>query len=284
MTFYSAVSKPHNSNPILPTKKEKSSFGHVLDSGTGNHSLRWIASLIHHSGSEVRPSVESYTAVTADESMRQKVLKEAETLQISSHGSIIIGDWASTTNILCENQTYDTILADYLIGSIDGFAPYFQDCVLERLCRHLKVGGKLYIVGLEPVPDQVKGDGDIVCRVRKVRDACILLAGHRCYREYPQTWMHRQITSYSSGNKKLKILSTTQFPILYSHSSICRQINVAKSKLSLFPSQTLANEMRVVLEDLEKESLEKTRRSKNGRLTVGFDYVVAAELYEDEEA
>lgn len=26
---------------------------------------------------------------------------------------------------------------------------------------------------------------EIICKVRKIRDACILLAGHRCYREYP---------------------------------------------------------------------------------------------------
>jgi len=38
-----------------------------------------------------------------------------------------------------------------------------------------------------------------------------------------------------------------------------------------------------VLDGLEKESLEVTRRSKDGRITLGFDYVVVAEKPMEEE-
>ena len=37
---------------------------------------------------------------------------------------IVIGNWRDD-NFL-KDRVFDTVLADYLIGAIDGFAPYFQ--------------------------------------------------------------------------------------------------------------------------------------------------------------
>jgi hypothetical protein len=113
-------------------------FGRLLDAGTGSHSLRWIASLIHRED----VSLEDYTAITADQQMRQTVLKDAQKLQIEDCGKVLIGNWATTETetedgtdaknpesdvvakeiiiesdtMLCKGQLYDTILADYLIG------------------------------------------------------------------------------------------------------------------------------------------------------------------------
>ena len=74
-------------------------------------------------------------------------------------------------------------------------------------------------------------------------DACILLSGERCYREYPLQWIVRQITdkqatnnNNSDSNSKqqqkplLKLVETQKFPILYRHSTIVKQINVARNK------------------------------------------------------
>lgn len=61
---------------------------------------------------------------------------------------------------------------------MDGFSPYYQDLIFSRLSQHLHPKhGRLYIVGLNPIPDKVDGDGQIICEVTKLRDACILLAG-----------------------------------------------------------------------------------------------------------
>ena len=139
----------------------------------------------------------------------------------------------------------------------------------------LKPGGRLYVVGLEPIPDSDDGDANVICKVRRIRDACILLAGHRCYREYPVDWIHRQFnTTMSPG---MRLLRTSKFPILYRHATIVKQINVARSKFKFFPNPETADAMRKVLDDLEVESLEATQRSPNGRLQLGFDYVVSAE-------
>jgi hypothetical protein len=130
---------------------------------------------------------------------------------------------------------------------------------------------RLYIIGLQPVPDSAEGEGNIICKVRQTRDACILLAGHRCYREYPVEWIHRQIKS----NPELDLLSTTNFPILHRHQTILSQINVGRSKFKYFDTPELAHEMGKVLDDLEQQSLEATQRV--GRIRLGFDYIVTAE-------
>lgn len=246
-------------------------FGRILDSGTGLHSLRWIATLADTKG------MSSFTAITADEKMRRSVQQEADHLEVSHLGNIVIGNWFGAEPlderlIMSEGEKYDTILADYLIGAMDGFSPYEQDQMVLKLSKLLKPGGRLYIVGLEPLPDTAPGDANIICKIRQVRDACILLAGHRCYREYPVRWVERQINHERVG---LRLMQTNTFPILYRHATIVNQINVARSKLPFFPSQELANSMKAVLDDLEQQSLQAT--NEGGRIRLGFDYVVTAE-------
>ena len=269
-------------------------LGDVLDAGTGSHSLRWMASVLHRdrlleslgddcgatttttTTTAPRVSMRSYTAVTADDAMRKRVYEEARELGVEGMGDVVIGNWNDDS--LLTGRKYDTILADYLVGAIDGFSPYFQDLALSRLCRHLKSGGRMYVIGLQPVPDAVVGDGDVFCRITKVRDACILLAGHRCYREYPVDWIERHMM-----NAGLDVVTTRTYPIRYDHPTMVRQINVGRSKLKFFPSKGMAKEMGLVLDGLEKESLEVTRRQKDGRITLGFDYVVVAEKSNEEE-
>mmetsp|Transcript_8452 Transcript_8452/g.24433 ORF Transcript_8452/g.24433 Transcript_8452/m.24433 type:complete len:90 (+) Transcript_8452:522-791(+) len=44
---------------------------------------------------------------------------------------VVIGNWDDETFL--EGEVYDVILADYLIGAMDGFSPYTQDLIFERL-------------------------------------------------------------------------------------------------------------------------------------------------------
>lgn len=266
-------------------------FGRFLDAGTGSHSLGWIASLVHREhllehtdhgeSSAPRATLTSYTAVTADETMRRRVVDAATALGVEGAGDVIVGNWQAGAEAdgsggadaaLLEGRTYDTILADYLVGAIDGFAPYFQDQVFRRLRPHLAPGGRLYVVGLQPIPDSVPGDADIFCKITKARDACILLAGHRCYREYPLDWIKRHVEGAG-----MTVVESRQYPIRYDQFTLTRQINVGRSKLKLFSSKGMAREMGKVLDDLEKESAKVIKRQSDGRVTLGFDYVVVAE-------
>eukprot|EP00537_Pseudo-nitzschia_pungens_P008144 CAMPEP_0172360420 /NCGR_PEP_ID=MMETSP1060-20121228/4443_1 /TAXON_ID=37318 /ORGANISM="Pseudo-nitzschia pungens, Strain cf. cingulata" /LENGTH=343 /DNA_ID=CAMNT_0013082403 /DNA_START=215 /DNA_END=1246 /DNA_ORIENTATION=- len=299
-------------------------FGSFLDAGTGLHSLRWIATLGAEFDEEGTKNMTDFTAVTADEGMRSNVQKEVDELGISHLGKVVIGNWFPPDNDDKQSlasidavdgdgdgddddangettKLYDTILADYLIGAMAGFPPghYSQDRMIEKLARRLKPGGRLYIVGLEPIPDEYdppSAPQNIICKVRQVRDACILLAGDRCYREYPRDWIERQVArlattrisptdnaDHSDALPRLKHIGSKEFPILYRHHTIVKQINVARSKLSRFPSRGLANEMRKTLDDLEKQSYAATEKIQRGRrVELGFDYVVTAERIVDE--
>ena len=130
----------------------------------------------------------------------------------------------------------------------------------------------MYIIGLQPIPDRAPGDANIFCKITKVRDACILLANHRCYREYPLDWIERHV-----ARAGMRVVESRTYPIRYTHETMVRQINVGRSKLKLFPSPSMATEMGKVLDDLERESLEVTKRQADGRITLGFDYVIVAE-------
>jgi hypothetical protein len=295
---YLIANNTNNNDEIDDSDSPAVSFGDFLDAGTGSHSLRWVASIIHRdrlllaakqskkaqsnngqqssstttAAAAPRVTMNSYTAITADESMRRRVHDEATELNITNYGDIIIGNWEDTA--LLAGNMYDTIIADYLIGAMDGFAPYYQDVIFERLIQHLRPGGCLFVIGLQPIPDsQQGGDGDVFCRITKVRDACILLANHRCYREYPLEWITRQINRIPT----LHVTSTQKFPINYTYETMVRQINVGRSKLSYFGSKGLAKEMGGLLDELEKESYTVTKRQKDGKVTIGFDYIVVAE-------
>jgi hypothetical protein len=74
------------------------------------------------------------------------------------------------------------VVADYLVGAIDGFAPYTQDMIWRRLAKHMRAEARMYVIGMQPIPDFADSPGDLVVDVTRIRDACILLAGHRCYR------------------------------------------------------------------------------------------------------
>lgn len=45
---------------------------------------------------------------------------------------MVIGNWRDE-NFL-KDRVFDTVLADYLVGAIDGFAPYFQ----VKSCRPMQ--------------------------------------------------------------------------------------------------------------------------------------------------
>ena len=177
-------------------------FGRVLDAGTGWSSMDWLRHLVTN---KEEFGVTGWTAVTACESMAKDLKGYAE-----AHGmndinkmnastsdtnvdGVIFGNWfepqtggceieTSNSAALLEGELYDTILVDYLIGAIDGYTPYLQDCIFDRLKKYLKPGGKMYLAGLEPIPEKEPGPADILCQTKRIRDTCILLSGDRCYR------------------------------------------------------------------------------------------------------
>jgi hypothetical protein len=94
-------------------------WGKFLDAGTGVHSLKWLQKI----------NTESWTAITADHGMKRNC--EAAGINIRPVDSILVGNWMD--DAFCESLgKFDTILADYLIGAVDGFSPYTQDLIMHR--------------------------------------------------------------------------------------------------------------------------------------------------------
>jgi len=111
-------------------------------------------------------------------------------------------------------------------------------------------------------------------KVTRLRDACILLAGHRCYREHPRTWVERQLAAHG-----FKVLGTEELPILYSEHAVRRQLNVARTKLPLFKDARLKAAMKASIDELDRRvAATIATQHPSKRIKQGFDYVIAAEI------
>jgi hypothetical protein len=217
-------------------------WGDVLDAGTGEHSLGWVASL----------PARSITAVTV-EAWRMPGLRA-----LAPGANVLLGEWTDPT--LLYGQTFDQVLVDYVLGAIDGHAPYFQYDYLERLRPHVR--GRVYLVGLEPPPR----DGSVLDEVCRVRDACILLAGHRCYREYPRALVMRWLERAG-----FRVRDTQDFPNRIGPRFVNGQLDVALRKTKLFRDRALAAAMEATIADVRARALDR------GEVIWGADYVVAAD-------
>ncbi len=216
-------------------------WGDVLDAGTGAHSLGWLATL----------PTRSLTAVTVED------WRLGELPTIAPRARIVRGRWTDPT--LLHDETFDQVLVDYVIGAIDGHEPYFQYDYLARLRPHCR--GAVYLVGLEPPPR----DGSLLDQVCRVRDACILLGGHRMYREYPCELVRRWLEAAG-----MHVTDVRVFPNRIGARFVNGQLDVAKRKLPLFTDQALARAMEGQIESLRASALAQ------GERTWGADYVIAA--------
>ncbi len=232
-------------------------WGDFLDAGTGRHSLQWVSTL----------DTARWTAVTGAQVMARQV-QRAVGARMRAQDRIVQGNWSDSA--LLAGEQYDTVLADYLLGALDGFAPYGQYQLFRRL-RPL-VGRRLYVVGLEPYVPYFAQDpaGQIICELGRVRDACLLLANERPYREYPLDWALAHIEQ--SG---LRILDVQRFPIRYGKRFIDSQVDMCRTRLARFADAAVAGAMRQQLETLRERAL--ALDAELDGLRHGFDYLIAAE-------
>lgn len=112
----------------------------------------------------------------------------------------------------------------------------------NRLTKHLNPGGRLYFINMNPIPDE---PGNVISEIRRARDACILLAGDKPYREFPLSWMERHLQK-----NNMKVIGVKSYSIIHTENSAIRQINVGRSKINHM-SPILKNPMISYLNDLE---------------------------------
>lgn len=232
-------------------------WGAFLDAGTGTHSIDWVGSL----------ATERWTAVSGAEAHAAQTA-DAIAAKRRATDRIVVGNWADPS--LLAGERYDTVLADYLLGAIDGFAPYFQHRLFTRL-RPL-VGRRLYVVGLEPyvVGEPDNAEGRIVWEIGRFRDACLLLAGEQPYREYPSQWAvdHLEASGY-------RVIAAKRYANRYKERFVNSQMDMCAPRLAKIADRGLAKMLAARGEALRAEALALVA-SANG-LRHGFDYILAAE-------
>ena len=239
----------------LETWHGKQHWGTVLDTGTGEHSLRWLLGL----------PTDSVTAITASPQRRNRL----ETLfekELRPKDFVLEGNWLN--QLFMQETRFDVVLADYLLGAVEGYAPYFQDILFSRLHRHCR--STLYIIGQEPFSKKpTTPQGKLVDEVVRLRDACILLAGHNCYREYPRSWVIRSLQS--SG---FIVCQQKVFPIRINESYLHRQLQVCQNKLAFFRNKMIAREISFHITELKQRvsNLLPNHRS----FFFGEDYAIQA--------
>eukprot|EP00633_Aureoumbra_lagunensis_P007857 CAMPEP_0197309064 /NCGR_PEP_ID=MMETSP0891-20130614/7615_1 /TAXON_ID=44058 ORGANISM="Aureoumbra lagunensis, Strain CCMP1510" /NCGR_SAMPLE_ID=MMETSP0891 /ASSEMBLY_ACC=CAM_ASM_000534 /LENGTH=286 /DNA_ID=CAMNT_0042793931 /DNA_START=61 /DNA_END=921 /DNA_ORIENTATION=+ len=248
-------------------------YGTILDAGTGGHSLKWLVTL---------PNVEKILAVSADlKSGEGKGANELRYLLNEERGDQLIEtSWCSSSkDKKIEPSSINTILCDYLLGSLDGFTPYEQDLLFSEMKSLLKPNGILHVVGLNPVYTLLTQSSymsltqgqRLVVDVARLRDACILLAGHRPYREFPIHWVTRQLERDGFS----LIHQPKQYTVLWKLSNIKIQLDVARRKLDYFQDVHLAGAMRARINNLETKA--KVLGQGSG-IPYGYDYVLSAQL------
>lgn len=232
-------------------------WGAVLDAGTGRSSLRWLAA----------QDTIRWTAVTGSQRMAQTAREQAG-VEPRAQDRLIVGNWMDQQ--LLAGECYDTVLADYLLGAMDGFAPYWQDRLFKRL-RPL-IGGRLYVIGLEPyVPFNAQTPaGRLVVEIGRLRDACLLMAGQRPYREYPLDWVLRHLELAG-----LRALDVERIPIRYGERFINSQLDLCSESVGKLHDRALAVSLQSHIAQLRDRALGLAQAE--GGLRHGHDYIVVAE-------
>ncbi len=243
--LFDAIERFHGDRP----------WGRVLDAGTGEHSLGWLLSQPHA----------GVTAITGAPS-REEAMKATFAKQLTAQDRVLTGNWTDPT--LLHGESFDVVLADYLLGAMDGFAPYFQDQLFGRLAPLVR--GRLYVVGLEPIPYRADTEGGrIIVEINRLRDACILLANHRCYREYPREWVVRNLEGHGYTVEEVETIG-----IVYKQRYVDGQLDVCRRKLPYIKDKRLSAELSRHIEQLRARA--HHHLEVHGDIPFGSDTVIAA--------
>ncbi len=243
---FAFIQSYHASNP----------WGSVLDAGTGESSLRWILNL---------PTTQ-WTAVSGAEGWKTS-LQAAFGEQFREQDRILVDNWTDPSFL--EGEVFDVVLADYLLGAIERFAPYFQSQLWKRL-KPL-VGGHLYIVGQEPphLQEPKTVGGQLVQRINRLRDTCMTLAGQTPFREYPMDWVCRSL-----GEAGFVVETSHTFPLKLGAQYLDSMLDVSLRLLPEIPGDFLREGLSKEIVQMRQEALSLSETFWG--IQFGTDYVVVA--------
>ena len=232
-------------------------YGRVLDAGTGDRSMRWLMTL----------DTDSITAVTAAPA-HAKLVQRTVGDKLRPQDRLLVGNW--TEPGLLAGEQFDTVLADYLLGAIEGFAPFFQTSIFARL-RPLTTK-RLYVTGMEPYVVRKPDDeaGALIWEIGRYRDSCLMLAGQQPYREFPLEWVLGQLQVAG-----FKPVAARKFPLNLNAKFVNGQLDLCKPHLQRLADKALAKSLMAHGEELRGRALPYIEA--HGSLTHGFAHAIAAD-------
>ena len=143
---------------LLP---DQASLGDVLDAGTGYESFRWLQAA--RNGQH-----DTLTAVTMDPTL---VAALGDKSSAQPDNRVLVGNLDSPE--MLKGMSFDVILADFLLAAIEGFAPYQQEALLQKVMGLLRPDGVLLVVAQQPEDQvsplrtpQLEATADVVRAVR----------------------------------------------------------------------------------------------------------------------
>jgi len=249
-------------------------WGNILDAGTGEHSLDWLLTLQSN----------SITAITAS-TYESDQLKEKFKSSLRESDQIIVGDWTKAEfETMMNGSRFDVIIADYLLGAMEGFSPYMEDTLFTTLHKYVSPNGHLFLVGQEPYPlHQISPsypETHLVGTIMKIRDICLMLVGEHFYREYP---VHRVLRSLSESGWIIEDVAL--FPINWGKNALQKQTELCLTKMKYKTVSTGLKSMDTsIKDDLKFYSNELIQELNDNPLITevgicfGFDYVLKVKL------
>ena len=138
----------------------------------------------------------------------------------------------------------------------------------DRLRPH--VGERLYVVGLAPYPSAADDPwGAALLDIVRLRDASILLAGERTYREYPVDWVVRNVER--SG---FAVQDVQSLPIRYGSRFVNEQLDGAARNLTKIADKALTAPLQGAIERAREHAL--ALHAAGAASTFGEDWIVYA--------
>lgn len=180
---------------------------------------------------------------------------------MSSTDRVLVGLWQNPE--LLAGSQFDLILADYLLGACDRYAPHFQEEMLERLISRCR--GWIFLIGLEPLPAPANPGQQILFEVAQLRDAVQLLLGNRPHREIPQAWVERHLTRLGA-----RVAWSERYHNLYDEGWVERELASLELNLQLFEDGGLAQVLRRRCHALRRRAAEHLRKAAS----YSFDYLL----------
>lgn len=220
-------------------------WGRVLDAGTGQSSLEWVSSL----------DCEAWTAVTAEPARAEGLRRR---LVVRPQDRLLVGCWTDPT--LLAGERFDVVVADYLFGSVDRYAPWFQVGLVRRLAA--LTGEVLYVVGLEPYPEEP----GLIQEIAALRDAVQLLRGRRPHREVPCEWLFERLREAG-----LEVEEPVRFENLYGPEFLEGELGAVETLLPQLGIKGLEARVQAL-------RAQGRRLLRKGPIACSYDYLLVARL------